>query len=381
LKDKRNSLSLPISWRSETITGRSHDDSDNLTITGQISQPDWDKLLKQPPYSINPIKKREYLFGRDEILNRLLLNASSGTSTFLWGQKRVGKTSILQVLSSLLKEMNNFACVVFRMGELGPLHEGQIGFKIAERLCIQIPELNLPIPSEQLFGAGLGRLIPFIEDLVHLLPEWRFVVIIDEFDDLDPAFYTGERGRLFVKALRSLSEIGLTFFFVGSERMNTIYKRHENDLNKWVNVSLDCIESREACKALIINPVAGAIEYHSECIDFIIDYCGRNPFYMHLLCSEIFKRCYQEQRTYVSESDIQSVRQSLIRTLAVINFSHFWDDNPELDEEKKAKDSAENCLFLCCLSASGGEYEAIDELLTAQDSLSLGVLERFSGQL
>jgi hypothetical protein len=380
LKDKQNSITFPITWRCETITGRSHVNQDNMTIEGQISQPDWDKLLRYPPYSINPIKKREYLFGRDEILNKLLLHASSGTSTFLWGQKRVGKTSILQVLASLLQGMSNFACVVFRMGELGPLHEGQIGYKIAERLCTQIPKLDVPIPNEQSFGAGLGRLIPFIEYLVRVLPEWKFVVIIDEFDDLDPAFYTGERGRLFVKALRSLSEIGLTFFFVGSERMHTIYKKHENDLNKWVNVSLDCIESREDSKALIINPVAGAIEYHPECVDFIIDYCGRNPFYMHLLCSEIFKRWYQEQRTYVSESDIQSVRQSLIRTLGVTNFSHFWDDNPELDEKKKTEESAENCLLLCCLSTLGGEYEAIGELLTAQDSLGLGVSDRFSGQ-
>jgi len=380
LREERNSFGIPITWKCETLAGRSHTDADKLTIERQIGQPDWDRLLNDPPYSINPIKKRENLFGRDEILSRLLLHASSGTSTFLWGQKRVGKTSILQVLASVLQKMNNFVCVVFRMGELGPLHEGQIGYKIAERLCAQIPKLDIHVPSEQSFGAGMGHLIPFMEELVRSLPEWKFVVIIDEFDDLDPAFYTGERGRLFVKALRSLSEIGLTFFFVGSERMNKIYKRHEIDLNKWVNVSLDCIESREDCKALIVNPVTGAIEYHPECVDFIIDYCGRNPFYMHLLCSELFKRCYQEQRTYVSENDIKSVRHSLIRTLGVTNFSHFWDDNPELDEEQKIKQSAENCLLLCCLSALGGSYESIEELLTSQDALGLGASGRFSWQ-
>jgi hypothetical protein len=380
IREERNYLAFPISWKCETLAGRTHTDTDRLTIERQIGQPNWDRLFEDPPYSVNPIKKRENLFGRDEVLNRLLLHASSGTSTFLWGQKRVGKTSILQVLASLLQKKNNFVCVVFRMGELGPLHEGQIGHKIAERLCAQIPELKMPVPTEQSFGAGLGRLIPFFEDIIRRLPEWKFVVIIDEFDDLDPAFYTGERGRLFVKALRSLSEIGLTFFFVGSERMNTIFKRHEIDLNKWVNVSLDCIESKEDCKVLIINPVAGAIEYHPECIDFVIHYCGRNPFYMHLLCSELFNRCYQEQRTYVSESDIQSVRQSLIRTLGVTHFSHFWEDNPELDEEEKARQSAENCLLLCCLSVSGGGYESIDELYTAQDTLGLGISERFSGQ-
>ena len=51
-----------------------------------------------------------------------------------------------------------------------------------------------------------------------------------------------------------------------SERMDTIYTRHEVDLNKWVNVYLDCIESRIDCKNLIVTPVKDAIEYHSGCL-------------------------------------------------------------------------------------------------------------------
>ena len=208
----------------------------------------------------------------------------------------------------------------------------------------------------------------------------KFVVIIDEFDDLEASFYTGQRGKLFVKALRSLSEIGLTFFFVGSERMDTIYTKHAVDLNKWVNVYLDCIESREDCKDLVIHPVQGAIEYQPECVDSIPDYCGGNPFYMHLLCSEVFKRCWQEKRTYVSESDLHNVRQSLIRSLGETNFSHFWTDNPILDEQENVKGAAENCLVLSCISYLGGNFESIDDVFAAQEQLGLGVSERLSSR-
>ena len=114
--------------------------------------------------------------------------------------------------------------------------------------------------------------------------EHKFLVIIDEFDDLDPAFYTGERGKQFVKALRSVSEAGLTFFFVGSERMDAIYSRHQSDLNKWTNIRLDRIDSRADCRALIAEPVAGVIEFASEAIDFITDYTAGNPFYIHNFC-------------------------------------------------------------------------------------------------
>src|SRR6266508_5119315 len=155
----------------------------------------------------------------------------------------------------------------------------------------------------------------------------------------------------------------MSFLFVGSELMNNIYLRHQVDLNKWVNVSLDCIESRENCKHLVVQPVSGAIEYRSECVQTIVDYCAGNPFYMNLICWQIFKRCWQEQRTYVDENDLDNCRQALVRTIGGANFSHFWEDNPELDESKKTQQAAANCLLLCCVGRLGGTLESIDDLV------------------
>ena len=40
----------------------------------------------------------------------------------------------------------------------------------------------------------MGNLIPFVEELKQNAPNTKFVVIIDEFEDLNPAFYTGNVG-------------------------------------------------------------------------------------------------------------------------------------------------------------------------------------------
>lgn len=235
------------------------------------------------------------------------------------------------------------------------------------------------VPEEAEFGAGLGRLIPFSEQLSTACPGRKFVVIIDEFDDLDPAFYTGERGKQFVKALRSASEVGLTFFFVGSERMDAIYGRHQADLNKWTNVRLDRIDSRADCRALIVEPVAGVIEFDAEAIDFITDYTAGNPFYIHNFCYQLFERCLQEHRTFVDVNDTHAVRQQLLRALGPTNFSHLWEDNPVLDAQEKRKESAENCIALSCISVLGGRYEAFEEVQEAQESLQLAAGDRASG--
>ena len=127
----------------------------------------------------------------------------------------------------------------------------------------------------------------------------------------------------------------MTFFFVGSERMKTIYKKHEIELNTWADHYLDRIESSEDCKSLVLKPVKDVIEYQLGCVDIIVDYCGGNPFFMNLLCSEIFSRCFTEKRTYVSETDVRGVQSSLVMRIGETNFSHFWGDVPVLDEKER----------------------------------------------
>jgi hypothetical protein len=375
-----SALQIPVKWESTSVTGFRVVNEEVIRLEQQNVQPDWEALMENPPYPINAIKNPRNLFGRDAVLRQLVLHASASTSTFLWGQKRVGKTSLLQVLAKILSEKENYSCVSFRMGELAALHEGQIAHTIALRLLENGNVSDMVAPGEEEFGAGMSRLIPFMEKLVRTHPDLKFVVIIDEFDDLDSAFYTGERGRLFVKALRSLSEIGLTFFFVGSERMDTIYSRHAVDLNKWINIHLDCIESIEDCKSLIVQPLKDIVEYQSECVETVIHYCGRNPFYMHLFCFELFKRCWLEKRTFIGESDLESVRGTIMRSLGETNFSHCWTDNPVLDEKENAREGAENCMVLACISHLGGKFEGVGEIISAQEGLGLEASERLPGR-
>ena len=372
-------IEVPTTVGCETANASPVSFEQTLVFQQQRTQPDWNALERWPPYRINPIKERKDLFGRESILSDLEFHVSSETSTFLWGQKRVGKTSVLQVLAANLGERDDVACIVLRMGELASLHEGQLGHTVANRL-VRALESGREVPSENEFRAGLGRLVPYVEELARE-SDRKMLVIIDEFDDLNPAFYLGERGKQFVKALRSLSEVGLTFMFVGSERMDSIYRSHSADLNKWVNCSLDRIEEEADCKALITEPVTGKIEYEPDAVAHIVEYCRGNPFYMHLVAGKVFRRCVQERRTFVGTSDVEQVRRGLVRELGPTNFAHFWEDVPVLDPNNKRRSVARNCLFLACVSAVGsGGYESLDDLVDAQAQRNLKPRDRLPTQ-
>lgn len=374
LAEPVENIEIPIEWECATTAEKRIVFSEKIQIEQQLVVPDWAALMKDSPYGINPVKRPERLYGRAGTLSALHYAAMARTSHFVWGQKRIGKTSLLQVLNATLEQSGDAVCVLLRMGELASLHEGQIARLIASRLAKKVAKSEIPEEAE--FGAGLGRLVPFIDDLVNEYPEHRFVVIIDEFDDLDPSLYTGERGKQFIKALRSVSEAGLTFFFVGSERMDEIFARHQSDLNKWINERLDRIASRDDCRALIADPLSESIEFSAEAIDFIIDYAAGNPFYMNTFCYQLMLRCLKEYRTYIDVNDAYAVRQQLLSSVGPANFAHFWEDNPVLDGHEKVIQSGENCIALCCVALLGGRFENVEEVIEAQKGLSLRPEER-----
>jgi hypothetical protein len=57
--------------------------------------------------------------------------------------------------------------------------------------------------------------------------------------------------------------------------------------------------------------------------------------------------------------------------LGTTNFSHFWEDNPELVLGDKQRQTAENCIYLACVASLGGAYESCEDLLDAQQTLQL----------
>ena len=180
-------LELEAVLACETMNGRRLEVGQRLAFEQQRTQPDWDGLLRSPPYAINPVRDKKDLYGRDSVLADLELHVSNETSTFLWGQKRVGKTSVLQVLAGNLDDRPDIVCIVLRMGELTSLHEGQLGQTVAKRLVGALGAA-CEVPAEDEFRAGLGRLVPFVEVLARENRR-KMLVIIDEFDDLNPAFY------------------------------------------------------------------------------------------------------------------------------------------------------------------------------------------------
>ena len=117
---------------------------------------DWDKLKIQRPYSLAAVESEEDLAGRDDVINDLFARSTAASleSSIIYGQKRVGKTSIAKTLSSKLGEIENHIVVFTSVGDLDTTTAENcvtdLGTKIFNEVLVQS---ELPIETPKIEGA------------------------------------------------------------------------------------------------------------------------------------------------------------------------------------------------------------------------------------
>jgi hypothetical protein len=105
-----------VTWTDFDRSMKSHTAS--FALHAQQGVVDWDLLVRQDPYSLEPVETEHDLVGRKDLLNRLSGTFDSRTvgSAIIRGQKRVGKTSIAKTLGNELSK-RNFGIVFLEQGD------------------------------------------------------------------------------------------------------------------------------------------------------------------------------------------------------------------------------------------------------------------------
>jgi hypothetical protein len=297
---------------------------------------DWARARTEDPYSLGAILTVTELVGRHEIINQLIALTTGPTvgSALIRGQRRVGKTSIVNALKAHLQERfkTDYVVVLLEGGKyVGDDARTTVQF-LGRKLCRAIRKAdgrfaNVEIPS---FEGALSPLVDFLEDVHTISPGCRILFILDEFDDLPLDLYRkGLIGDAFFRTLRSISndpQIG--FILVGSEKMEYVLSCQGDALNKFASIAVDYFDKRTHWadfQDLIKRPTASYLEFSESAIDAIYEECAGNPFYAKLICRDLFALMVERRDGHVTPRDVkQAVEQTL--EVEVTNFQHFWTD-------------------------------------------------------
>jgi len=344
----------------------------------------WDIIIKEKPYSISIIEDREKLYGRNEILDTLIANSNSKKidSYILYGQKRVGKSSIVKSLKSELDKQNNLVVIYKSMGNLKAVNPLDTFNLLGEYLCDEIiEELIIKYERDSVIYAKInqieipefkGSLAPlegFIKKIRRINRDLKFIFILDEFDELNQEFFKpGTLGETFSinigKGLNDFNYIG--FILVGSENMaflNWQGMRYNNFREVRVDI-FNKTNQYTPFKKIITEPVDPYIKFSASAIDLIYEYSNGNPYFTNLICEKAFQTAYKHKDIYIDKHDIEKAVSVFIDTEGKGRFEHFWSDgiNTETTTNKdKTADIRKRILLAYSFATNKSEYQITKE--------------------
>jgi hypothetical protein len=307
-----------------------------LEFESQSSNIDWDSLAIEEPYSLEPAITEDELVGRTEQLNKLIARSKPKSigSSYILGQKRVGKTSIARTLKARLTMLfpSNYLVIYLEGGDY--VHQDpaitieNLGIKICEQIKQSnslFYELKIPV-----FNGALASLNSFLESVIRIVPEYKILFILDEFDELPIEVYKrGPIGDTFFLSLRAISaKTNFGFLLVGGEKMEFIISTQGDKLNKFEALRIDYFENPQSdFKELVRKPVAEwNIEISERAIYELYQQTGGNPYFTKQICGELFKLIVNRRDGHITPNEVEEATKITISKLASNSFLHFWKD-------------------------------------------------------
>ena len=323
-------LYLQLSW---SRSGGRAEEALDFTILAQREDVDWESVEDTEPYSLEAITTEDELIGRRDEFKRLLRlsNLQTVGSGFIYGQKRVGKTSLANAVAERLQSSTTANWIVISLGSgdyVGKDAESTLrtlGDVLARAMIQNIPALAGLTPPD--FTNGLAPLSGLV-DLALSNKELRLLFILDEFDELPrDLFRRTDLSTSLFQPLRQISnKRGCGFLLVGGENMQRIVALQGDRLNKFKPVEVDCLSNRSDFADLIRRPVSDWLTISEGALDELLRFSAGNPYFAKLLASELFSTMVESRFSDASEIDGTSAIDNALRTVGANSFAHFWTD-------------------------------------------------------
>lgn len=220
--------------------------------------------------------------------------------------------------------------------EKRPMAEG-LGDAIHAFLCSHLP------PSTQRPNASfVGTLAPLnavARLLEQLCPNDRFILTLDEFDEIHPEMYRfGSLAEAFFSNLRTLSaRKNIAFILVGGEKMPFIIGAQGDQLNKFSREQVDYFsrsDEWEDYEELVVGPVRGQINWQESALNELFTSTAGHPYYTKLVCTTLFQNAVAERDTEIIASDVRRAVALKVTELDTNAFAHFWKDGINLERDE-----------------------------------------------
>lgn len=311
----------------------------SVIAKGQRTDLDWDRLSTQQRYNLEvAYDKEKEFYGRKDAVERILRRLAPNLmqSCYITGQKRVGKSSLARAVENRLQSKRHpgdYRILYLECGEIrhssGADTLNELGEQLEDFLVGSLPR-SIDW-TRKTYSSSLTPLNRLLNQLYAVRSKTRFVVMLDEFDEINESLYRqGELANTFFLNLRTLSsKRNMAFVLVGAERMPYVMASQGEKLNKFSRESLDSFnqttEWEDYC-ALVRTPVENVFKVHESALRRLFELTNGHPYFTKLLCATVYEFAVEAKDAEVSSSEVERAAQRVVKSLDTNAFAHYWRD-------------------------------------------------------
>ncbi len=258
-----------------------------------------------------PILEDDMFFGRHKLVDRILQTIHNN-SLLIYGERRIGKTSIQHQVKKRLMALDDPVYQFYPVYvDLQGTPETRFFHTIAEDIFLELgPVLgDQTIASNNAADYSYRDFVADVRAVLKTLAQGtpkkvRLVLLIDEVDELndyDPRINQKLRS-LFMKSFAE----DLAAVVSGVE----IKKRWEKEGSPWYNffeeIQVEPLAPQDA-RELIERPIRGMFKLESGATDRIISLTGGKPYLIQRLCIALVTRLHEQKRRRITLADVDAV--------------------------------------------------------------------------
>ena len=305
-----------------------------LSPLGGLTMPP--KLPPRNPYIAGKaLGDAHGFFGREDIfrLVETVLSSPDQNALVLFGQRRIGKTSILLQLHNCLPSPP-FRPIYFDLMDRARKSLTTVLYELAATIA---GECNLPQPQEADVAQGDYFRDNFLPSLYQSLGKnFRPVLLFDEFDVLDVA--AEERlpataaARTFFPYLRHLmdSEPLLAFVFVVGRKAEDLSIDMKATFKATRYQRISVLDDESARTLVRLAEREGGVRFTEHGVERVLRLTARHPFFLQLMCQLLFDRAYATPPSETPTIDVPDVEVVVPQALEAGEniFEWIWDGLP-----------------------------------------------------
>lgn len=236
----------------------------------------------------NPISGGNGFFGRSDIFREVMqvLRHPQHNAIVLYGQRRIGKTSVLYQLEQQLAAAQEFTPVYFDLQDKADKSLSQVLAELAQKIAHVV---GLAAPDTALFDAE-GEYFRQ-QFLPQAATHRELVLLFDEFDVLDSP-QQNQAGQAFFPYLRRwMADIKrVHFVFVIGRRPEDLSTNTVATFKGVRATRVSRLSPENAAKVVRQSEQNGSLDWSPEAVEQVWAWSQGHPYFTQLLCSVVWEQ-------------------------------------------------------------------------------------------